>query len=1052
MQINSDLSNHVSINTMKVKVFILAVFCCANTFAQSKKVSDNAISAREFKSPSITWRSTPFLSLNDKLDTNILAKQIKMLADGGCGGVNLHARDGLLTEYLGEEWFQAIDASIRAAEKNGLKVWLYDEDKWPSGYGGGIVPRMNPEFVQQRLSRVNKSEPANAEDIVFSDEKYNYVISKAKMGNSSLNGTAYVDLLSKEVVNGFIKSTYIPYSTRYKNKIGSVVLGIFTDEPQIAPRPNDINSFSYTPTLFQKFKAMHGYELKPKLPLLFEDKEGFQKVRLNLVQTIAQLFELNYTKQLADFCEKNNMILQGHFMGEEKLSQVTRYSGNNMTMYRHMQMPGIDMLRLRLGTLNTPKSLSSVANQYDKKRRLCENFGVSGHNMSFEDRKWLMDWLTNTGVNFATPHLCLYSMKGLRKRDYPPSFFNEPSWKYNKIYEDYAARTSYVTSLGKYAAEIAVVHPLESGYIDLDLTNFNKPDVRNKKYDALLNVLQAEHRDYDLADEQIMSDIAKVQNGKLNIGKMNYRVMLLPAMLTIRQTTLNLLENFAKQGGKVFAIDELPTLVDGVASEQKLASLKHFTQLVDIKDIPDSITHTLSAPFTFVGTKSNKVWTHCRIVGNGYVIQLSNILRKEPINGVLSFSKPMKNVALWNLTNGKSYALKPNRDGNYPLYFAETQTWIVTTNDASNNANLKETYTFFSNEGKIIDEIKGDWIGKRVDPNAITLDFAQYSLDGGKTFSASEPVIGIHERLTNKLYNGKLILKYVVNADIVPKECNLIVEQPEMYTKIQVNNTNIPFTGNQSYIDHSFKKSNKNLPIIQGKNEIVLELNYVAPLVTNPNAIKRNGTEIEAIYVTGSFGVKANQSLHPITETLKNKEGTLLEKPINSFADFSIVAENEKVQGDLTHQGYPFYAGEYLLTNTFNIAKIDASKRYFIKLPFFEAIVVKLTLTGKQVEEPLVYHPYEIEVTKLIKEGNNVITLSLTNSLRNLLGPHHNKGGEMTGVGPESYTGRMSFFTSLENGEDNWYDVRLTKQPILWRDDYYMIPFGLLASPTIIER
>ena len=43
-------------------------------------------------------------------------------------------------------------------------------------------------------------------------------------------------------------------------------------------------------------------------------------------------------------------------------------------------------------------------------------------------------------------------------------------------------------------------------------------------------------------------------------------------------------------------------------------------------------------------------------------------------------------------------------------------------------------------------KLQGPWQGKRVDPNAITLDYARYSKDGGVTWSDPEPVLGIYDR------------------------------------------------------------------------------------------------------------------------------------------------------------------------------------------------------------------------------------------------------------------------------------------------------------------
>ena len=92
--------------------------------------------------------------------------------------------------------------------------------------------------------------------------------------------------------------------------------------------------------------------------------------------------------------------------------------------------------------------------------------------------------------------------------------------------------------------------------------------------------------------------------------------------------------------------------------------------------------------------------------------------------------------------------------------------------------------------------------------------------------------------------------------------------------------------------------------------------------------------------------------------------------------------------------------------------------------------------------------PWEIEITGAVREGDNQVEVELTNSLRNLLGPHHHTGGELNGVGPVTFTGNPGW-PSNTGGESNWYDIRLKGKPVFWWDDYYLIPFGFLEPPVI---
>lgn len=53
--------------------------------------------------------------------------------------------------YLSEQWFSAVEIAADEAGKQGLEVWLYDEDGWPSGFAGGLVVASDASLCIQRL-------------------------------------------------------------------------------------------------------------------------------------------------------------------------------------------------------------------------------------------------------------------------------------------------------------------------------------------------------------------------------------------------------------------------------------------------------------------------------------------------------------------------------------------------------------------------------------------------------------------------------------------------------------------------------------------------------------------------------------------------------------------------------------------------------------------------------------------------------------------------------------------------------------------------------------
>ncbi|MBM3134664.1 MAG: hypothetical protein FJZ89_05120, partial [Chloroflexi bacterium] len=105
----------------------------------------------QFQRPPNIYGEVPFWSWNDRLDPQELARQVALMAQGGWGGFFMHARVGLRTPYLGEEWLECVRASVAAARAHGLYAWLYDEDKWPSGFAGGLSVAAHPHYRTQCL-------------------------------------------------------------------------------------------------------------------------------------------------------------------------------------------------------------------------------------------------------------------------------------------------------------------------------------------------------------------------------------------------------------------------------------------------------------------------------------------------------------------------------------------------------------------------------------------------------------------------------------------------------------------------------------------------------------------------------------------------------------------------------------------------------------------------------------------------------------------------------------------------------------------------------------
>jgi len=1030
-----------------LSIIAITHFSCSTKEKSIKGEFEQTIDYSKFANPPAEYRSHLFYSLNDELTIEEVERQVESFKEAGVGGYYLHSRVGLLTEYLSDDWWQIIDAAIDKGNSVGLQAYFYDEDRWPSGYAGGKIPLMDESFRAQSLARLALDTKIPEEAIVLtSDDKYNYVSYPASLDNPLFNGTSYVDLMNPHGVKAFLESTHKEYFDRFLNKL-PYTAAFFSDEPHIHSRYFDRNTkhqgvVTYSPFLRERFETEFGYDFVDKIELLFEEKDNWREVRLQYQQAVAKQFSEAFTKQMADYCEKYGVRYTGHYLGEESLAKVAERIGNAMMHYQYMPIPGMDMLGMQLeNRLNTPKSVSSVANQIGAPRRLSELFGISGHNMSFEDKKRVANWHAINGINHYVPHLALYSLKGIRKRDYPPTFsYHQPYWELNKPIEDYMARISYVTTIGKYNPQIALLHPLESEFIIA-----KKEGNFTKEFLLAMEALHKNNYDFDLVDEEILSKIGKIKKKKLVVGEMNYPIVLIPDMISIRETTLNILIDFANKGGKIISAgSRFPQFVDGVENDDKIQQLKNVVEINNVDNFVSTLKSIQKPNISIDNDIDGEVWSQVRKCNDGNIIILTNTSNKELKEIEVESDLLTKNVVLWNPNSGKCYSLKPTENGKYQIEIPQSDMVILTTNKLSDNAVIEGEYE--KSIETIFAESLNEFEVTRHNPNALTVDFAQYSTDNGKTWSNNEPITGIFDRLSHQNYNGNLSLKYNFKITDIPTNISVVVESPEQFTKTAINNREIAFDKNSYFLDKDFLSSEIGFAVKKGNNELLLELDFRSPQPLSADSKIKYGTEIESIYIIGDFGVKGN-NYEKSYDSQRNRAGMYPVMPVHRFTDFEIVKENNITNGDLSISGYPFFAGSATLKTEFKMPyKID-TEEYFLEFPLSEAMVIEVKVNNVNLESQY-WSPYICDISDALHEGNNVIEIKITNSLRNILGPHHHTDKEVIRVGPSSFSGIGGFPNA--RGLQNWYDIRQKDgKAAYWTDDYYFIPFGFIKQPII---
>ncbi len=563
--------------------------------------------------PGCEFRGAPFWAWNGRLDPAELRRQIRLMREMGLGGFFMHSRVGLDTTYLSEEWFDCVRACLDEADKLGMKAWLYDEDRWPSGAAGGLVT-VDPQYRLRRLVmrraddgtvpapvaggevvglfRVRFSAGAMASyerlAAVPSDGRVALGVDEAlllfsvelEQPSSWYNGQTYLDTMDQEAVAKFIEVTHEAYRREVGEAFGGTVPGIFTDEPahtQVAMAAGEgcwVTAWSRT--FAETFLARYGHDLRERLPELFYDlADGTMSVaRYQYHDCLTAMFVAAFGRQIGDWCERHGMLYTGHLLEEDSLSSQTNQVGSCLRFYEHMQAPGMDLLTEHWRVYDTAKQVSSAARQFGRRWRITETYGCTGWDFSFAGHKALGDWQAALGINVRCQHLAWYTMQGEAKRDYPAGiFYQSPWWRDYAMVEDYFARVNLAMTEGEEVRDILVVHPVESMWT-LTRVGWHE-DAAVKACDRMLvalrdTLLQA-HLDFDYGDEEMLGRLGSVVDGeggvRLALAQGRYRAVVVPPLRTVRASTLALLRRFREQGGLVVFAGVPAGHVDAVASD-----------------------------------------------------------------------------------------------------------------------------------------------------------------------------------------------------------------------------------------------------------------------------------------------------------------------------------------------------------------------------------------------------------------------------------------------------------------------------------------------------
>lgn len=913
------------------------------------------------------YQPIPFWSWNDDLKDDELVRQIHWMKENSIGGFFMHARGGLKTPYLSEEWMNCITACSEEAVKLDMDAWIYDENGWPSGFAGGkLLEDINNRdmYIDYKIGSFDEKAT-----VVYSVETEKLIringvetLREGSNNNQFLNlyicrAVSTVDILNPRVVDQFIGLTHEKYKEHYKEDFTTKIRGFFTDEPQYYRWRTP-----YTPMVAKYFREHYGEDILNTLGLLFVEKEGYRSFRYRYWLAMQTLMLNSFAKKVYDWCDENGVELTGHYVEEVTLGYQIMCCAGVMPFYEYEHIPGIDWLGRDTNNELSPKQLGSAARQLGKKQTLTETFGCCGWDVSPGELRRIAGFQYACGVNLMCHHLVPYSEHGQRKRDYPAHFHPVNPWIKEgfKEFNDYFSRLGVLLAESEEPVNVAILHPIRSAYFDykreMEDVGFGVKYLDESLHEVC-RTFSARGINYHFLDETLLEKYGLVKGMTIGCGKCTYTYLILPHILTMGSNTEKLLHQYIENGGRVLIFGNKPEYLEGETFSydylesnctlDEIQCNQDFTVTNDNTDIYYAYRKWEDRPFLFLQNASGeKSYTQEFIFKDGYCsfVELDLLTletRKIPLKITLE--------------ENKSLLLFPSFD---PIDECSNGEMVDTV--------CKQEYELFFKDADV-----------EFETNYLTLDMVRYSKDG---MAYSEPMSRnkLFGLLLEERYAGKIWIRYDFEIEKLPPKLTLLAET-DGSSQFMINGALFEFL-QECEDEPTLRMADITSMVHEGENcyEVVMnwhqsEETYYALFGENVTESLRNciayDSEIENVYLAGKFGVYS-----------RNDFETYDKESVCAY-DFYIGEEPKKVN-DPTIDGFPFFRGK--ITMSQNILLNDKSTILHIRGRYLTAKVwVNEEFAGN------LFFEHHLDISSLAVAGMNRVKVEFLIGNRNLLGPFH---------------------------------------------------------------
>ena len=340
----------------------------------------------------------PFLWMKGE-DNVTIREELDKIEECGIREICLESRPH--PDFCGPRWWENLDFIMDEARKRSMKVWILDDDKFPTGHAnGGFLKHPDKKKIYLAERHMDIMGPCRSgavlvENFLQPDGKLLGILAVPKPDGQSMavsgegiidltdryeNGFVYFDLpqgayrlfvlfttrrgggredymnlIDSDSVRVLIDEVYEKHYEHYREYFGNTIAGFFSDEPELG----NVNGYPFDNTLGQKDRKLPwsrqleealrdrwGEEFLFCLPALWYDSgDSTSRVRSQYMDEMTKLVKTCFSGQLGQWCADHGVEYIGHIIEDDNAH--TRMACSIGHYFREMEgqhMAGIDVV------------------------------------------------------------------------------------------------------------------------------------------------------------------------------------------------------------------------------------------------------------------------------------------------------------------------------------------------------------------------------------------------------------------------------------------------------------------------------------------------------------------------------------------------------------------------------------------------------------------------------------------------------------------------------------------------------------------------------------